>query len=146
LIVVTRRILGLYDEVRPGKTAHDRRRTRRPTDQDHAAHQAGRCLIPTYSPWLNQVERAFSLIMDKAIRRRSFTSVRQLVQRIDTIDKQPVRCPSASSMRSSAALSIPAAGPAHRISPNDRKLAEIVSTRLGRAQQHPLPSRTSVQD
>jgi len=39
--------------------------------------------IPTYSSWLNQVERFFSLITDKAIRRDSFTSVKQLVQRID---------------------------------------------------------------
>ena len=39
--------------------------------------------IPTYSSWLNQVERFFGLITDKAIRRGSFTSVRQLVQRID---------------------------------------------------------------
>jgi putative transposase len=39
--------------------------------------------IPTYSSWLNQVERFFSLITDKAIRRGSFTSVKQLVQRID---------------------------------------------------------------
>ena len=39
--------------------------------------------IPTYSSWLNQVERFFALITDKAIRRGSFTSVRQLVQRID---------------------------------------------------------------
>jgi putative transposase len=31
----------------------------------------------------NQVERFFSLITDKAIRRGSFTSVRQLVQRVD---------------------------------------------------------------
>jgi putative transposase len=39
--------------------------------------------IPTYSSWLNQVERFFSLITDKAIRRGSFTSVRQLVRRIE---------------------------------------------------------------
>src|SRR3954463_13622484 len=39
--------------------------------------------IPTYSSWLNQVERFFSVITDKAIRRGSFTSVKQLVQRID---------------------------------------------------------------
>lgn len=39
--------------------------------------------IPTYSSWLNQVERFFALITDKAIRRGSFTSVAQLVQRID---------------------------------------------------------------
>lgn len=39
--------------------------------------------IPTYSSWLNQVERFFVPITDKAIRRSSFTSVRQLVQCID---------------------------------------------------------------
>lgn len=39
--------------------------------------------IPTYSSRLNQVERFFALITDKAIRRGSFTSVKQLVQRID---------------------------------------------------------------
>lgn len=39
--------------------------------------------IPTYSSWLNQVERFFALITDKAIRRGSFSSVKQLVQRID---------------------------------------------------------------
>jgi putative transposase len=39
--------------------------------------------IPTYRSWFNQVERFFSLITDKAIRRGSFTRVKQLVQRID---------------------------------------------------------------
>ena len=39
--------------------------------------------IPPYSSWLNQVERFFSLITNKAIRRGSFTGVKQLVQRID---------------------------------------------------------------
>jgi putative transposase len=38
--------------------------------------------VPTYSSWLNQVERFFALITDKAIRRGSFTSVKQLVSRI----------------------------------------------------------------
>lgn len=38
---------------------------------------------PTYSSWLNQVERFFGLITDKAIRRGSFTSVKELVGRID---------------------------------------------------------------
>lgn len=37
----------------------------------------------TYSSWLNQVERFFALITDKAISRGSFTSVKQLVRRID---------------------------------------------------------------
>lgn len=39
--------------------------------------------IPTYSSWLNQVERFFALITDKAIRRGSFRSVKDLVAKID---------------------------------------------------------------
>lgn len=39
---------------------------------------------PTYSSWLNQVERWFGLITQQAIRRGSFTSTRQLKQKIDT--------------------------------------------------------------
>ena len=39
--------------------------------------------IPTYSSWLNLVERFFALITDKAIRRGSFRSVRELVHKID---------------------------------------------------------------
>ncbi|MGH7744306.1 MAG: IS630 family transposase [Steroidobacteraceae bacterium] len=39
--------------------------------------------IPTYSSWLNQVERFFGLITDKAIRRGSFRSVKELVGAID---------------------------------------------------------------
>lgn len=39
---------------------------------------------PTYSSWLNQVERWFGLITQRAIRRGSFTSTRQLKQKIDT--------------------------------------------------------------
>ena len=39
--------------------------------------------VPTYSSWLNQVERFFGIITDKAIRRGSFSSVRQLIQKID---------------------------------------------------------------
>lgn len=39
--------------------------------------------IPTYSPWLNQVERFIALITDEAIRRGSFQSVTELVQKID---------------------------------------------------------------
>lgn len=39
--------------------------------------------IPTYSSWLNQVETWFGLITDKAIRRGSFDSVKQLVEKID---------------------------------------------------------------
>lgn len=38
---------------------------------------------PTYSSWLNQVERFFSLITDKTIRRGSFSSVKALVAKID---------------------------------------------------------------
>jgi putative transposase len=39
--------------------------------------------IPTYSSWLNMVERFFALITDKAIRRGSFNSVKDLVRKID---------------------------------------------------------------
>jgi transposase len=39
--------------------------------------------IPTYSSWLNQVERFFSTITQRAIRRGSFTSVKELVHKID---------------------------------------------------------------
>lgn len=39
--------------------------------------------IPTYSCWLNQVERFFALITDKAIRRGSFRSVKELIGKID---------------------------------------------------------------
>ncbi|MFH1680765.1 MAG: transposase, partial [Candidatus Eisenbacteria bacterium] len=38
---------------------------------------------PTYASWLNQVERWFALITRRAIRRGSFTSVRDLVAKID---------------------------------------------------------------
>ena len=39
---------------------------------------------PTYSFWLNQVERWFGYITQKSIRRGSFRSVKDRVQRIDT--------------------------------------------------------------
>jgi putative transposase len=39
--------------------------------------------IPTYSSWLNLVERFFALITDKAIRRGSFRSVKDLTAKID---------------------------------------------------------------
>jgi putative transposase len=38
---------------------------------------------PTYSSWLNQVERWFGLITQRAIRLGSFRSVKELVQKID---------------------------------------------------------------
>jgi len=38
---------------------------------------------PTYSSWLNQVERWFALITQRAIRRGSFRSVKELVEKID---------------------------------------------------------------
>ena len=37
---------------------------------------------PTYSSWINQVERWFALISQRAIRRGSFTSVTDLIRRI----------------------------------------------------------------
>ena len=39
--------------------------------------------VPTYSSWLNLVERFFAPISDKAIRRGSFASVRDLVGKIE---------------------------------------------------------------
>ena len=38
---------------------------------------------PTYTSWLNQVERFFALITQRAIRRGSFTTVKDLVNKID---------------------------------------------------------------
>jgi len=38
---------------------------------------------PTYSSWLNQVERWFGLITQRSIRRGSFRNVKELVQRIE---------------------------------------------------------------
>jgi len=38
---------------------------------------------PTYASWLNQVERWFGLITQRAIRRGSFSSVKELVAKID---------------------------------------------------------------
>jgi putative transposase len=38
---------------------------------------------PTYASWLNQVERWFALITQRAIRRGSFKNVRQLIKQID---------------------------------------------------------------
>jgi putative transposase len=39
---------------------------------------------PTYSSWLNQVERWFALITQRAIRRGSFRSVKELIRKIDS--------------------------------------------------------------
>jgi len=39
--------------------------------------------VPTYSSWLNQVERFFSIITTRAIRRGSFDSVKDLTNKID---------------------------------------------------------------
>jgi transposase len=42
---------------------------------------------PTYSSWLNQVERWFGLITQRSIRRGSFRNVKELIQRIDAYVK-----------------------------------------------------------
>ena len=39
--------------------------------------------VPMYSSWLNQVERWFTLITQRAIRRGSFRSVKELTAKID---------------------------------------------------------------
>jgi putative transposase len=38
---------------------------------------------PTYSSWINQVERWFGIITQRAIRRGTFRSVHELVEKID---------------------------------------------------------------
>ena len=38
---------------------------------------------PTYASWLNQVERWFGLLTQKAIRRGSFSSVKELISKIE---------------------------------------------------------------
>jgi putative transposase len=43
---------------------------------------------PTYSSWLNQVERFFALITDKTIRRGSFKSAKELVAKIQSFISQ----------------------------------------------------------
>lgn len=43
---------------------------------------------PTYASWLNQVEIWFNIITQQAIRRGSFSSVRQLIQRINDFVEQ----------------------------------------------------------
>src|SRR5215813_384828 len=48
---------------------------------------------PTYSSWLNQVERWFGLITQRAIRRGSFTSVHDLVEKIDAFVQRYNRSP-----------------------------------------------------
>jgi putative transposase len=54
-----------------------------------AAHPRWRLhFVPTYSSWLNLVERFFALITDKAIRRGSFQSVKDLVSKINNFVRQ----------------------------------------------------------
>lgn len=43
---------------------------------------------PTYASWLNQVERWFAHITERAIRRGSFKSVKELVRRVDDFVEQ----------------------------------------------------------
>lgn len=43
-----------------------------------------RSLYPTYASYLNQVETWFNIITQKAIRRGSFRSVKELIHRIQT--------------------------------------------------------------
>ncbi len=47
---------------------------------------------PTYSSWLNQVERWFALITQRAIRRGSFRSVKDLIRKIDSFVQHYNRC------------------------------------------------------
>ena len=44
--------------------------------------------VPTYSSWLDQVKRFFGIIPDRAIRRGSFKSVKELTRKIDSFVSQ----------------------------------------------------------
>src|SRR6476620_6163011 len=49
--------------------------------------------VPTYSSWLNQVERFFSIITTRTIRRGSFDSVKDLIDKIDKfVDNYNLSC------------------------------------------------------
>src|SRR3712207_8867022 len=51
-----------------------------------------RSYTPTYASWLNQVERWFGLITQKAIRRGSFRSVKELIDKIEAfVDRKSTR-------------------------------------------------------
>jgi putative transposase len=73
---------GLYDEIRPGRprSISDEQVAEHPRDQVH--------YTPTYASWLNQVEIWFNVITQKAIRRGSFKSVKELTAKIDHFVKQ----------------------------------------------------------
>lgn len=43
---------------------------------------------PTYNSWLNQVERWFGLLTQRALRRNSFKTVRELIRKIDHFVEQ----------------------------------------------------------
>ncbi|WP_213780734.1 IS630 family transposase [Caballeronia sp. dw_276] len=53
-----------------------------------AKHRYHMHFTPTYSSWLNQVERWFGLVTQKAIRRGSFRNVRQLIISIERYVQQ----------------------------------------------------------
>jgi transposase len=66
---------------------------------------------PTYSSWLNQVERWFGLITQQAIRRGSFRNVRQLIASIERYTEQynrkrHLKAVSTSTLRVSKVMSI----------------------------------------
>ena len=65
-------------------TPEKARRVRRAAEAWLARHPRYRLhFTPTYSSWLNQIERWFALITQQAIRRGSFRNVRELVPKID---------------------------------------------------------------
>jgi transposase len=78
---VERRVQGLYDELRPCRPrsiSDEKVRVWLATRPGFQVHYT-----PTYSSWLNQVERWFGIITQRAIRRGSFRSVRDLITRIN---------------------------------------------------------------
>ena len=47
---------------------------------------------PTYSSWLNQVERCFGLLTQRALKRNSFKTVTELTRKIDSFVEQYNAC------------------------------------------------------
>ena len=98
--------------------------------------------VPTYSSWLNQVERFFSIITTRAIRRGSFDSVKDLIDKIDSLRRQlqplvqassPGPLPPTQSLKSSSDYAGELAGQRASVRPGFRS--------AGRAAPPPMPAR-----
>jgi putative transposase len=66
---------GLWDEEIRVERLHEKKPILRPRFHIHNT--------PAYASWLNQVERWFGIITQRAIRRGSFSSVKELIAKIE---------------------------------------------------------------